>query len=233
MLGLMSSIDEFSFKSKIGRMITLLTTFASRLSGFLTLAFMLAVLSGCGAKTIVLEGDYPSPLVGKLPLVLGVYFDPSLQDFTYIETNENSGKDQYIISSGETQQLMFQTLLPSLFNQVVELESLENVPGDYPEIDAVFVPVIDDFQLGLPQKTRLNSYEIWIKYNMRLSEPDGTNIADWVRTAYGKAPKELSSANAINQAANNALRDLAASMALGFENVPDIQDWLSARGYIE
>ncbi|MGM0634270.1 MAG: hypothetical protein ACQETO_14010, partial [Pseudomonadota bacterium] len=86
-------------------------------------------------------------------------------------------------------------------------------------------------QLALPQKTRLDVYEVWVRYNMRLAEPDGDTIADWVMTAYGKVEQEsLRSADAsIGSATVAALRDLGSSFALGFTGVPGVRDWLESR----
>ena len=76
-------------------------------------------------------------------------------------------------------------------------------------VDAIFEPIIEEFQLALPTKTKLDVYEIWIKYNMRLMTADGDYIADWVLTSYGKTPSESlrSVEAAINAAAIVALRD--------------------------
>jgi hypothetical protein len=186
------------------------------------------VLGACSAQRIVLDGNYPTPLTSKLPLTIGVYYTDNVKEFTYTELNENNGKEQYIIESGNSQVEMFNTLLPAMFTDVVVLDNLDDIPARYPQLDAVFVPVIDDFQLGLPAKTRLASYEIWIKYNMRLSDVNGNQIADWVMTAYGKSPEEtFQSVDAgVNDAANVALRDLAASFTLGFSNIPEVNEWL-------
>ena len=85
--------------------------------------------------------------------------------------------------------------------------------------------------LALPQKTRLDSYEVWVKYNMRMLGPDGAYIADWVLTSYGKTPMEglLSVEGGINEATVSALRDLASNFALSFGAVPEVRDWLASR----
>lgn len=190
---------------------------------------MVLLLGACSAQEVVISGDYPIPSISPLPLTVGVYYDESLTSFTHTETDEVSGKDQFIIQTGRSQPTMFNNLLAGTFSEVVQVDSLADVQSNYPQVDVIFVPLIDEFQLGLPEKTRLNSYEIWIKYNMRLSELDGTQIADWVMTAYGKSPSDLSDGAGITTAANQALRDLAASFALGLKEVPEIRDWLAAR----
>ncbi len=187
------------------------------------------LLSACGVNSVVVEGSYPSPNVRPIPLTLGVFFDDELKDFSYIEYTE-TGKEEYVVASGQTHMQLFNSLLPSMFENVVVLDSLDAAAGA--EVDAVFAPSIEEFQLALPQKTRLDAYEVWVKYNMRLLGPDGAYIADWVVTSYGKTPTEsLRSVEAgINDATVGALRDLASNFTLTFRSVPEVSDWLEAKG---
>jgi hypothetical protein len=187
-------------------------------------------LYGCAASTIVIDGNYPSPLVQKLPITVGVYFPETLRNFSYTEIDDNSGDDQYIVQSGASQLELFNTVLPALFQNVVMLDSPTAPDG----LDAVFVPDLTEFQLGLPQKTKLKVYEIWMKYNMKLQKSNGDYIADWVMTAYGKSPQEnLQSVDTgVQDAAVVAMRDLAASFTLGFTSVPEVSEWLKANNYV-
>lgn len=193
----------------------------------------LLAISGCGASTIVISGSYPSPLVRKLPITVGVYYPDELRNFSYTEIDDYSGQDQYILQSGTSQLELFNTVLPALFENVVMLDSLDTAPSN--DIDAVFVPTISEFQLGLPQKTKLKVYEIWMKYNMKLSKANGDYIADWVMTAYGKAPQEnMRTVDAgVQDAAVVAMRDLAASFTLGFSDVPEVNEWLKDNNYVQ
>ena len=199
-----------------------------------SLASIIVLLTACSATTINIEGSFPAPLVQKLPLTVGVYYDEAFINHSFIEINDNTGDDQYIINSGASQLELFNTMLPAVFEQVVQLDSLESA-SSMSDIDAVFVPAIEEFQVGLPQKTRLNVYEIWVKYNMRLAQSNGDYIADWVMTAYGKSPEEtFQSVDAgVNDAANVALRDLAASFTLGFSNIPEINEWLRSQNVMQ
>jgi hypothetical protein len=194
--------------------------------------FALLTISGCGASTIVINGSYPSPLVRKLPITVGVYYPDELRNFSYTEIDDYSGQDQYILQSGGSQLALFNTVLPALFENVVMLDSPDAAAN--PQVDAVFVPSIEEFQLGLPQKTKLKVYEIWMKYNMKLSKANGDYIADWVMTAYGKAPQEnLKTVDAgVQDAADVAMRDLAASFTLGFSDVPEVNEWLKDNNYV-
>jgi len=208
---------------------------AGRLAGIkCSLLAMVLLLTACSATTINIEGTFPAPLVQKLPLTVGVYYDAAFSNHSFIEINDNTGDDQYIINSGASQVALFNTMLPAVFEQVIQLDSIESA-ASMSGIDAVFVPAIEEFQVGLPQKTRLNVYEIWVKYNMRLAQSNGDYIADWVMTAYGKSPEEtFQSVDAgVNDAANVALRDLAASFTLGFSNIPEINEWLRSQNVME
>lgn len=205
----------------------------SKLLYLFALSIVTAMLAGCGASTIVLSGSYPSPLVRKLPITVGVYYPEELRNFSYTEIDDYSGQDQYILQGGGSQLELFNTVLPALFENVVMLDSLDTAANNS-QLDAVFVPSIAEFQLGLPQKTKLKVYEIWMKYNMRLSTAGGDYIADWVMTAYGKAPQEnMKTVDAgVQDAAVVAMRDLAASFTLGFTTVPEVNEWLKSNNYV-
>ena len=183
-------------------------------------------LAACGVNNVVIEGSFPTPNINKLPLNVAVYYDPALIEFAYIEYSE-TGSEEYNIASGQSHIELFSTVLPAMFDGVVVVSSIEE--AEALGVDAIFAPIIEEFQLALPAKTKLDVYEIWIKYNMRLMTADGDYIADWVLTSYGKSPNEsLRSAEAaINAAAIVALRDLASSFSLSFSQVPEVKDWLN------
>jgi hypothetical protein len=200
-----------------------------RVQALLMPSLALLLLAGCGTKSINLQASYPTPLVPKLPLTVGVYYTDEFRNFVYTEIDDSSGKDQYLIASGQSQLNLFNTILPALFEQVVMLDTPDT---SNEAVDAVFIPNISEFQLGLPQKTRLSVYEIWLKYNMRLTQPNGDYIADWVMTAYGKTPTAnlMSVDKGVQGAAEVAMRDLAATFTLGFSEIPDVRDWLQQLG---
>lgn len=189
------------------------------------LAMLLFALAACGVRTVEVRGNYPSPNVPPLPLTLGVYYGEGLRDFVYTEMSDRS-KEEYRVVSGGSHVDLFNTVLPAMFQQVVVLDDPANAAAR--GVDAVFIPAIDEFQLGMPQKTRLDSYEVWVRYNMRLVEADGDYIADWVMTAYGKTTQDGFSTveRGINSAAVAALRDLASNFSISFASIPDVQDWL-------
>ena len=194
----------------------------------LLLLLLLFGLSSCGVSNVVIDGSFPTPNINKMPIAIAVYYDDALKDFAYLEYSE-TGQEEFNIESGKSHVQLFNVVLPAMFDRVVFVDSMEEVPTL--GVDAVFAPAIEEFQLALPAKTKLDVFEVWIKYNMRLLTPDGDYIADWVLTSYGKTPTETfrSIEAAINDAAVVALRDLASSFALSFNQVPEVRDWLNNR----
>ena len=192
----------------------------------LTISLISCFLISCGVSNLVIQGNFPTPNISKIPLSVAVYYDDALRAFSYMEYSE-TGREEINIESGESHIRLFNAVLPAMFEEVIEVEGFDdpNVQG----VDAVFAPVIEEFQLALPEKTKLEVYEVWIKYNMRILNSNGVSLADWVVTSYGKTPTEtfLSVEDGINDAAIVALRDLASSFSLNFTRVPEVQDWLS------
>ena len=193
------------------------------------MAFQLVALalSGCGVSNVVIEGSFPTPNINKIPVAVAVYYDDALREFSYIEYSE-TGREEFNIESGQSHMELFNAVLPAMFDRVIFVDNLEDARAE--GVDAVFAPTIEEFQLALPAKTKLDVYEVWIKYNMRLITAEGDYIADWIVTSYGKTPTETlrSAADGINEAAVVALRDLASSFSLSFGQVPEVRDWLSS-----
>ena len=194
--------------------------------GMVVLLVALA-LSGCGVSNVVIEGSFPTPNINKIPVAVAVYYDDALREFSYIEYSE-TGREEFNIESGQSHMELFNAVLPAMFDRVIFVDNLEDARAE--GVDAVFAPTIEEFQLALPAKTKLDVYEVWIKYNMRLITAEGDYIADWIVTSYGKTPTETlrSAADGINEAAVVALRDLASSFSLSFGQVPEVRDWLSS-----
>ena len=193
------------------------------------MAFQLVALalSGCGVSNVVIEGSFPTPNINKIPITVAVYYDDAIRGFSYLEYSE-TGQEEFNIESGQSHMELFNAVLPAMFDRVIVVDNLEDARAE--GVDAVFAPAIEEFQLALPAKTKLDVYEVWIKYNMRLLTAEGDYIADWILTSYGKTPTETfrSVADGINEAAVVALRDLASSFSLSFGQVPEVRDWLSS-----
>ena len=188
---------------------------------------LVLLLSGCATKVEV-SGNFPTPIFHQMPLTVGVYYPPTFSQYTYQETNEN--RSDRTIGIGSAQVQLFQTILPSIFKGVVPMTSVKATNTEQP-VDLVLTMTVDDFQYTVPGDTRIDMYEVWIKYNLQLFDPQGQLIADWILTAYGKSPTAMlkSEGAAINEAMIVALRDAGAGFAMSFDKVPEIRQWLQHR----
>jgi len=187
--------------------------------------FTLILVSFTGCKsTLTVKGQFPTPVVNKLPYTLGVIYDNDFKDYEY--TEKDTKRDKWEIEVGEAQLKLFNTVLPAMFTDVVSVPDINNKENS--SIDIFFKPRVDELQYNVPAETKLNMFEVWIKYNMKVYDNKGLLLADWILTAYGKTPTAFmqSQESALNEAMVIALRDAGAGLTLKFSHIPEINNWL-------
>lgn len=191
--------------------------------------FLMLAGACTSSLNVKVEGEVPTPVVTSLPLDMGVYYDDKLRNYTYLE--DSAERHNWSIESGASQVAMFEQILPSMFRNVKQLSS-PPAPGTNYKLDAILVPAIEEMQFSLPSETKLNLYEVWIKYRIGLYDNRGGHIIDIPLTAYGKTPTEFMQGRekAMQTAMDQALRDAGARLALGFTRDKGVQEWLSAKG---
>jgi hypothetical protein len=198
-----------------------------RMSGTAGCLALGMLLTGCVGSTVAVKIDsaVPQALVSRLPVAIGVYYDNAFSQHVYREASED--RENWTIDTGASQVKTFNTVLESMFTRVQPV-------GQAPAagVDAVLVPAIEDIQFATPGETRLEFFEAWIKYRVKLIGSDGGVIADWVFSAYGKSPKELftRAGEGLQNAMGVALRDAGAKLATGLPEVPEVKAWLQAHG---
>jgi len=181
-------------------------------------------LAGC-ENSLVVKGNFPAPMIDKLPHTLGVYYEPEFSEYIYKEKSED--RSMWTITAGPAQVDVLSKVLPKMFTSVIPVNALPS-PENPSQAELIFSPRIDEFQYALPRETKVNVFEIWIKYNMRIYNAAGQLLADWLMTAYGKTPTAFmtSKEEAVNEAAVMALRDMGATLSLRLPEVPEIKAWL-------
>lgn len=186
------------------------------------LVLVLACLLNACASTVTVTGEVPKPLIDKLPLQAQIIYAEEFQRYSYDE--EEKGRGLRSIAFGAAQVNLFDSIFGALLN-IVDLESTEQ------DIDMTITPTLLEFQYTVPRESRLNLYEIWLKYRLQITGDNNQEIADWVVKGYGKTPTGLlsSSDEAFNSATNIALRDVGAQLAIGFTSQPLIEDYLKTR----
>ncbi|MGI9293626.1 MAG: hypothetical protein ACR2PS_06550 [Pseudomonadales bacterium] len=194
------------------------------------------LLGACSSNVVVSPpATFPEPLVEPLPLRLGVHYPEEFKNYTYEQPPKQTSKkkkkkkrSKFRVAIGEAQTQLMRTIFGALFTSVktVDADAL-TTPSD--EFDLLLVPEVLEFQFSTPRVTKVNVYEIWIKYQFSLQAADGEEITTWIVPVYGKTPTKFlkSKDAAVNLATLVALRDCGAAFITGFPRVPEIRDWLA------
>jgi hypothetical protein len=192
-------------------------------------ALACTALAGCGGATIAPDATFPDPIVEPVALHMGLYLEEQLT--TYIHTEEIELYGEWSVDVGQVQPVMFKKVVGAMFSQVTEVNRAEAPDA---AIDGVIAPTIEAFQIAIPAQTRGEFYEVWIKYRIRLLDPEGNLIVEWPLTAYGKANREdyklSTNEPAMEEATKLALRDAGAFLAIRFTQVPEVKAWLDGQG---
>ena len=157
---------------------------------------------------------------------MGVLYRDELRNHVYEENSDE--RPNWKIESGSSHVALFEQILGSMFEQTKEVAGTESDAA----VDAVLAPGVAEMQFALPAETKSDFYEAWIKYDMELYDRDGSPIANWSVTGYGKSSTEFmkSRDKGLNAAVNQALRDAGAKFALGFSRVEAVGAWLEQVG---
>lgn len=188
---------------------------------------LLLIAAGCvDSVNLRTESELPAPVVARIPLNLGIYYDNNFKNYVYKEDTED--RPDWVIDNSPSRLALFNQILPSLFRATRPVSGTA-VTGE--PVDAIIAPQVDEMQVALPQETRSGLYEAWVKYKIRLYEPDGTLITEFPVTGYGKTEEALfkSKNKGLNDAITQAMRDAGAKLALGFPKVEEVRGWLKTK----
>ncbi len=189
------------------------------------LLFTCLLLAACtGTKRAAVEGAFPVPLMAKTPVNLGIYLDEELVAYEHKETIEKKG--QWEVSIGPAQPALFENLASGVFESHVFVASnVIDAPWD-----GVLKPAIEEVQFSLPDQTRSNYYEVWIRYQFQLYDRQGGLLGEWQLPAYGKASNKNhgSATTGLQAAAMAACRDAMAFFSINFSREPVVRKWLAA-----
>mgnify|MGYP005861634189 CR=1 FL=1 len=191
----------------------------------LTLVVAVILLFGCSTNVTV-NGDYPTALVARQPLSVGLVLSDSFSNYHF--TSEKDSRQPVTMALGASQVTLFNRVFTDMFQSSATLQTL---PTGKNALDLMIVPEITEVQLATPMETRLNVYEVWLKYNLKVYDGNGQPVADWMMSAYGKTQSRFlkSDEEALNQATVVALRDAGARLLTGFQKIPEIRQWLANR----
>jgi hypothetical protein len=191
---------------------------------------------------VIVEGNFPEPLLDPLPITMGVIYPPAFAQHEFFDEAKGRAESDWLVKTGEAQVAFWDILLGGLFQEVVHIDSWETVESEGGRIDGVLIPSIAELQYTVPTHTNVKVYEIWMRYEFRLAnmaaihqQADGAlsfnpddRLAQWPITAYGKTPTAFlqSDEEAVNLAAVVALRDAGAHFITTFGRTPEVAAWL-------
>lgn len=183
-----------------------------------------AALTGC-SSSVVVQSDFPAPLVEPLPLRMGVIFDDELHNYIYYE--ELPQHTAWTIDMGDANVGMLEPLFNGMFSQVALIDSIDEAP--VANVDGVLVPQLEKFEFDVPIGRRDEFAEVWLQYALTLFEPNGNVVHRWTVSGYGKSELVRDQEDAVKRAAVVALRDVGATIATRFSEQQPIRYWLGAR----
>lgn len=200
------------------------------------------LLAACGAREVVVQGNFPEPLMDPLPITLGVVYSDAFAQHEIFDEAAGRAETDWLVKTGDAQVEFWNTLFGGMFEDVIRITDHDSLHARESEIDAVIIPYVADLQYTIPLHTNVKVYEIWMKYRFRLvpvtavHDHDNGDLtidpeeqfADWTLTAYGKTPTAFlqSDEEAVNLAAVVALRDAGANFATSFTRVPGVKAWM-------
>ena len=187
---------------------------------------LLLILTACEqSMTLRVESEIPTPVIERMPVKIGVFYQDELRN--YVSEENSDERPKWKIDSGSSHVYLFEQILSSMFQEVTEVADTTAVAT----VDAVLAPRVAEMQFALPAETKTDFYEAWVKYDMELYNQDGSRIANWSVTGYGKSSTEFmkSRDKGLNAAVNQALRDAGAKFALGFPMIAEISAWLEQK----
>ncbi|MDP4917833.1 MAG: hypothetical protein NWR12_08935 [Haliea sp.] len=197
---------------------------------WLTTLVLACLLAGCGTKEVIVQSEFPDPVMNRLPLTLGIWYDDAFANHEFFDEASGRAESSWLVNTGQAQVELWQTLLKGMFENVVFMNSKPGPGQMNPVVDAVLLPAVDELQYAIPAHTNVKVYEIWMRYRFQLVTTGGDPIAEWTMPAYGKTPTAFmqSDEGAVRLAAIVALRDAGAHFATTFTRVPQVEAWLNS-----
>ena len=198
-------------------------------AAILATALVVALLAGCGSSArFRLEFSIPQPLVQPVPLRIATYYPPEFKNYVFEDELENHGK--FRIDMVDAHVTLFATVFDAMFEKAEEVGNFNDLT---PDMHGLISPSVEEVQISVPRQTRSEYYEVWIRYKVQVIDKSGKLIHTWPLAAYGKTNRgnyttlANTSAYALHDATELALRDAAARITFAFTKEPTIQNWIA------
>jgi hypothetical protein len=177
------------------------------------------LLGGCASNVTLKTPTIPEPLLEQINMTVGVRMPAEFEH--YVHEEMVYGHEEWSIDLGRSNAALFEQLFAYMFSNVTILG-----PDDDPQLmplDALIEPSIDAFEFSTPGQSNTEAFAVWIRYRLKVFDPDGNLVSNWPVAAYGKSQTtKMGGSSALQRAAVLAMRDAAALMIMKFDNVTRI-----------
>ncbi len=180
-------------------------------------------LAGCSSSVTLKPTAIPPPLIDKIPASIGLRIPAEFESFVHEE--EVLGRKHWKIDLGRSNAVLFTQLFTYMFEKVTVLDADDD--ASLLSLDALIEPSIDAFEFSVPKQTKTEAFAVWIRYRLKVYNSDGTVVANWPVSAYGKSQAGGGS-DALRRAAVLAMRDAAALIIMKLDDETGISARINA-----
>ena len=188
-----------------------------------------AMLSACTRTPQPVLVKEPRPQ--QLPLRIGVYHSPELQDFTYKHHLTDIG---WVL--GKPSVGLLNDALALLFTEVIEVPKpgSPSMRGDLAgtivtrivSADAVYL----SGQVANVGGRTAPIQPVHVTYGFTVYSQSGKPAASWEVTGRGSAPVEDGAISTLKRNFESAMAEAARMFVTGFRDVPEVRNWLAEQG---
>ncbi|MDP4650176.1 MAG: hypothetical protein NWS56_00305, partial [Haliea sp.] len=78
---------------------------------WLTTLVLACLLAGCGTKEVIVQSEFPDPVMNRLPLTLGIWYDDAFANHEFFDEASGRAESSWRVNTGQAQVELWQTLL--------------------------------------------------------------------------------------------------------------------------
>ncbi|MGB0765782.1 MAG: hypothetical protein ACPGPG_11245, partial [Luminiphilus sp.] len=95
------------------------------------------LLAACGAREVVVQGNFPEPLMDPLPITLGVVYSDAFAQHEIFDEAAGRAETDWLVKTGDAQVEFWNTLFGGMFQDVIRITDHDSLHARESEIDAV------------------------------------------------------------------------------------------------